>query len=75
MLYLHAGSRKPQNDFERHLLKEMQETGGMINFGLLSDRIHRNVSNRAPQLKMRKSQTPATNATPQVADQWRSMQF
>ena len=25
MLYLHAGSRKPQNDFERLLLKEMQD--------------------------------------------------
>ena len=25
MLYLHAGTRKPQNDWERGLLKEMQE--------------------------------------------------
>ena len=25
MLYLHAGTRRPQNDFERHLLKEMQD--------------------------------------------------
>ena len=35
MLKLHAGSRTPQNDFERGLLKEMQEIeagGGMIDF-------------------------------------------
>lgn len=35
MLYLHAGTRQPQNDFERHLLKEMQDieaSGGQIDF-------------------------------------------
>ena len=35
MLYLHAGRRKPQNDFERSLLREMQEIearGEMIDF-------------------------------------------
>ena len=35
MLKLHAGSRTPQNDFERGLLKEMkeiEERGGMIDF-------------------------------------------
>lgn len=35
MLKLHAGSRTPQNDFERGLLKEMQEiesSGGQIDF-------------------------------------------
>lgn len=35
MLKLHAGSRIPQNDFERRLLKEMQEIearGGQIDF-------------------------------------------
>ena len=35
MLKLHNGIRKPQNDFERALLKEMQEIearGGMIDF-------------------------------------------
>ena len=25
MLYLHSGIRRPQNDFECHLLKEMQD--------------------------------------------------
>ena len=33
MLYLHAGTRKPQDNFERHLLKEMQDieaSGGQI---------------------------------------------
>jgi len=61
--------------FTYYLLKEMQETGGMINFGLLSDRLQRNVSTIAPQLKMRKSQTPATTATQQAAETWREMQF
>ena len=35
MLYLHAGTRKPQNDYERGLLKEMQDIearGGQIDF-------------------------------------------
>ncbi len=35
MLKLHAGVRKPQNDWERSLLKEMQEieaSGGQIDF-------------------------------------------
>ena len=35
MLKLHAGLRKPQNDFERALLKEMQDikaSGGEIDF-------------------------------------------
>lgn len=35
MLYLHAGTRKPQNDWERSLLKEMQEieaSGKQIDF-------------------------------------------
>lgn len=35
MLYLHAGIRTPQNDFERHLLQEMKDIearGGMIDF-------------------------------------------
>lgn len=35
MLYLHAGKRKPQNDFERHLLEEMKDieaNGGIIDF-------------------------------------------
>ena len=35
MLYLHSGSRKPQNDYERRLLAEMKEieaSGGQIDF-------------------------------------------
>jgi len=35
MLYLHAGTRTPQNDFERHLLQEMRDIearGEMIDF-------------------------------------------
>lgn len=35
MIYLHSGSRKPQNEHERHLLAQMQEierNGGLIDF-------------------------------------------
>ena len=35
MLYLHSGARTPQNDYERSLLREMQEieaTGKLIDF-------------------------------------------
>ena len=35
MLKLHSGSRKPQNEYERKLLKEMkdiEQRGGMIDF-------------------------------------------
>jgi len=61
--------------FTYYLLKEMQESGGSISFGLLSDRLHRGVSTQAPQLKMRKAQTPITNTTQQVSESWRNMHF
>lgn len=61
--------------FTYFLLKEMQDTGGTVTFGQLSDHLHRNVSNRAPQLKMRKSQTPATNPSDKIADTWRNLSF
>ena len=35
MLKLHAGTRKPQNEFEEHLLQEMKDieaSGGLIDF-------------------------------------------
>lgn len=35
MIYLHSGQRKPQNEYERHLLQEMKDIeaeGGSIDF-------------------------------------------
>ena len=61
--------------FTYYLLKELKDSEGMITFGSLSDRIQKNVSQQAVQLKMRKKQTPATNASEQIADTWRDFQF
>lgn len=32
MLKLHSGSRKPQNDYERRLLEELERKEGVIDF-------------------------------------------
>lgn len=61
--------------FTYYLLKEIQDSEGMITFGALADRIKSNVSQQAVQLKMRKSQTPATNASEQISDTWRNLRF
>jgi hypothetical protein len=61
--------------FTYYLLKEIQESRGTTNFGTLSDNIKRNVSSQALQLKIRKTQTPITNASENVADTWRTMGF
>ena len=61
--------------FTYYLLKEIKDSEGMITFGTLADRLKKNVSQQAPQLKMRKNQTPATNATEQIADTWRELRF
>ena len=61
--------------FTYYLLKELQQSGGFIAFGDLSDNVKMQVSNKATQLKLRKKQTPATNPSESLADEWRSMQF
>lgn len=61
--------------FTYYLLKEIQSTGGTVTFGALSDNIKDNVTRTAPQLKLRKTQTPTTNASDKVNDSWRDMQF
>lgn len=61
--------------FTYYLLKELQRSNGSINYGRLSDNIISGVSEQAPQLKMRKKQTPATSTSDKVADTWRKMQF
>lgn len=61
--------------FTFYLLKELQNSLGDMTLGTLSERITSNVSQKAPQMKMRKRQTPSTNASEQVADKWRKLRF
>jgi len=61
--------------FTYYLLKELQDSEGVISYGQLSDRLKDNVSRQALQLKLRKRQTPSTNTSGEVADQWRGFMF
>jgi len=61
--------------FTYYLLKELQTSEGLVNFGDLSDRITSNVSKQAPQLKMQKKQTPTTRFSEKIAENWRSLHF
>ena len=61
--------------FTYYLLKEIRETGGNVTFGTLSDNIKNGVSTTSPSLKLRKEQTPTTNASENFADIWRSLSF
>jgi uncharacterized caspase-like protein len=61
--------------FTYYLLKAIQETGGEINFGELSDQIKNNVSSQALEMKLHKKQTPATNASENIAEKWRRLRF
>jgi hypothetical protein len=61
--------------FTYYLLKEMKESTGLISFGELSDNISKKVSQSALQLKMRKQQTPETNASNELTDSWRDLTF
>lgn len=61
--------------FTYYLLKSLQETDGNIYFGDLSDNLKSKVSQRAKQLKLRKPQTPSTNASNTLEDTWRNLTF
>ncbi|MBO5444693.1 MAG: caspase family protein [Muribaculaceae bacterium] len=61
--------------FTYYLLKELRDTGGVISLGALSDRVSSNVSQKASQMKLRKRQTPSTNASSQLQDYWRRLRF
>ncbi len=61
--------------FTYYLLKELRDSYGELSFGALSDRLTSNVSAKAPQMKMRKKQTPSTNATDRLGDKWRRLRF
>ena len=61
--------------FTYYLLSELQSSGGAVSFGILSDNLKQNVSSQAVQLRLRKPQTPTTNASEAIATIWREMQF
>ena len=61
--------------FTYYLLKEMQSTNGLVNYGDLSDRIMSNVSHQALQLKLKKKQTPATRVSEKLTNIWRRLHF
>ncbi|MBD5226319.1 MAG: leucine-rich repeat protein [Bacteroidales bacterium] len=61
--------------FTYYLLKELRDSYGETTLGNLSDAITHNVSQKAPQMKMRKSQTPSTNASDVLGDKWRRLRF
>ena len=60
--------------FTYYLLKELQETQGMVTYGKLTEDIQKQVSKRAPTLELRKKQTP-TSTTSYSDDAWKSMKF
>ena len=60
--------------FTYYLLKELQETQGMVTYGKLTEDIQKHVSQRAPTLEMRKKQTPKS-ATTFTNDAWKRMRF
>ena len=60
--------------FTYYLLKELQETQGMVSYGKLADNIEKNVSNVAPTLDLRKKQTPKAFTSSQN-NSWRKYSF
>ncbi len=61
--------------FTYYLLKEIRDSEGQTTLGNLSDAVTSNVAQKAPQMKMRKSQTPSTNASDGIGDKWRRLRF
>ncbi|MDE5871531.1 MAG: caspase family protein, partial [Muribaculaceae bacterium] len=61
--------------FTYYLLKEIRDSYGETTLGNLSDAVISNVSQKAPQMKMRKGQTPSTNASDELGDRWRRLRF
>ena len=60
--------------FTYYLLKELQETQGMVSYGKLTEDISKHVSNVAPTLELRKKQTPKS-VTTYSNDAWKKLSF
>lgn len=61
--------------FTYYLLKEIRDANGFVTLGSLSDGITSGVSQQAPQLKMKKAQTPTTNASESISHAWRRLRL
>ena len=60
--------------FTYYLLKELQETQGLVTYGKLTEDISKHVSNVAPTLDLRKKQTPKSTTT-YSNDAWKKLSF
>lgn len=61
--------------FTYYLLKSLQKSNGNIRYGDLSTSLKQNVTHQAVQLKLRKEQTPTTNASESISETWKNMTF
>jgi len=61
--------------FTYYLLKALQNSKGEVLYGDLSTSLKQNVAKQAVQLKLRKEQTPTTNASESISESWKSMTF
>ena len=58
--------------FTYYLLKELQDTQGMVSLGKLAEDVEKNVSNVAPTLELRKKQTPRA-FTSTTSNEWKKL--
>ena len=61
--------------FTYYLIKEIRDNYGLLSFGELADNIKNNVSRKAMTMKLQKPQTPTTNVTENLADNWKQLKF
>ncbi len=61
--------------FTYYLLQVLNSTAGYTTLGALSDHIEQGVTYRAPQLKLKKKQTPTTNASTRMGENWRMLRL
>ena len=61
--------------FTYYLLQNLNNTSGYTTLGSLADNIEQGVTFQAPQLKMKKKQTPTTTASQRLGDQWRMLRL
>lgn len=61
--------------FTYYLLKKMNESPANLYFGDLSNYLEQKVKEKAPELRLRKSQTPTTSWTKEIENKWRYLEF
>ena len=61
--------------FTYYLLQEISTSGGLVNYGQLSDHLNSNDSQKALELRLRKKQTPSTSVSDKFSEDWRNLRF